>query len=161
LARGCRKIRNERESERLDVPVELGLPRRAHRVAAEPPGDAGRQQRRGEEEPGVAVGHPNERRPIRLGLLHQPHQRRVGALGCGPVGSNIERRSGVGRTAQHGHAGGDRDGQWLSAEGARVHDCLAADHGAVDGDHLSGTDDDDVTGLNLRDRHLLELIADV
>ena len=61
-------------------------------IAAQRPREPRDQQCRGKEEAGVAVGHPHHRRPLRLRLLDQPHQRGVRAVARGPVGADIERR---------------------------------------------------------------------
>ena len=49
---------------------------RADRVAAERPGEPGDDERDREEQGGVAVGHPNERRPLRLALPARAARRR-------------------------------------------------------------------------------------
>ena len=54
----------------------------------------------------------------------------------------------------------ERDGQRLAAERARVHDRLAADDGAVDGNDLSRADEHRVTGPHAIDGHLLDPAID-
>ena len=119
----------------------------------------GGDHRRGEEEPGVPVGHPHERRAVRLRLLDQAHERRISALGRGPVGANVKRGAGVSRPAQHRHSRSDRDGQRLAAQRARIDNSLGPDDGPVDRHDLAGSHDHDVARLDLRDGHLLELVA--
>ena len=92
----------------------------------------------GRKNAGVAVGHPHERRALRLGLLDQPHERRVRALAGGPVGADVERRAGVCRTAEHRHPARGRLGQRLAAERARVDHRLGADDRSVDRNDLAG-----------------------
>ena len=110
-----------------------------------------------QEEPGVAIGHPHERRALRLRLLDQPHERRVRAVARRPVGADVERGARVCRSAQHGHPLPQRLGQRLAAERARVNDRLAADHGAVDRDDLAGAHQHHVAGLHPLDRDLFEV----
>ena len=163
VAGGAREAGDERDRRREDQRARRGDDddrQCTDGVAADRPREAGDDQRRGQEEPGVPVGHPHERRPVRLRLLDQPDERRVGALGRGPVGANVKRGAGVRRPAQHRHPRADRHGQRLAAQRARVDDSLPPDHGAVDRHDLAGSHDYDVARLDLGDRHLLELLAD-
>ena len=68
----------------------------ARRVAGGEPGEPGDGEREGEEVGGVAVGEPCEPRPVDLGRLHQPDDRRVGALGGHRGDAKVERVAGVG-----------------------------------------------------------------
>ena len=63
----------------------------------------------GQEEPRVAVGHPHEWRALRLRLLDEPHECRIRALGCGPIGTYVERGTSVRSAAQHVHPRGQSD----------------------------------------------------
>ena len=162
-ARRPRESRDERDGRGQDQRARRGHDhhgQRANGVAAQGPGRARHEQRRGKEEPGVAIGHAHERRPVRLGLLHQPHERRIGALDRRPVRSYVERRAGVRGSAQHGHAAADRHRQRLPAERARIDDGLTVDDGAVDRHDLPTAHDDDVAHLHLLDRYLLQAAAD-
>ena len=85
--RGAREARHERDRRGEDERARRRDDEdreRPDRVARGRPGDVGDEQRRGQEERGVAVGHADERRPLALGLLDEPHERRVGALGRRP-----------------------------------------------------------------------------
>ena len=114
----------------------------------------------GEEESGVPVGHPHERRAVRLRLLDQAHERRISALRRGPVGADVKRGAGVRGPAQHRHSRSDRDGQWLAAQRARIDNSLGPDDRPVDRHDLAGSHDHDVARLDPGDGHLLELVAD-
>ena len=94
------------------------------------------------------------------GLLDQPHERRVGALGCRPVCPHLERRAGVGRAAEHRHAAPIVTGSGSPLSVLVSTTASALDDGAVDGHDLAGAHDDDVADLHVLDRHLLDLVAD-
>ena len=163
VAGGAREPGDERDRRGEDQRARRGDHddgQRADRVAADRPGQAGDDQRRGEEEPGVAVGHPHERRPVRLRLLDQAHERRVGALGRGLVGAHVKRGTGVRRPTQDRHPRPDRHRQRLAAQRARVNHRLRADHRAVDRHNLPSPHDDDVARLHLGHGHLLDLLTD-
>jgi hypothetical protein len=53
---------------------------RTHGIAAQRPGGGGKQHRRRQQDRGVAVGHPHERRALGARLLDEVDDRRVGAL---------------------------------------------------------------------------------
>ena len=114
----------------------------------------------GQEDAGVAVGHPHERGALGLCLLDEPHERGVRALGRGAVGAHVERAAGVDAAAHHGHPGAQRHRQRLAAERAGVDDGLVADHRAVDGHDLSGAHEDRVPGADAVDRHLFDPAVD-
>ena len=61
------------------------------------PADGGQGERRAEHDDRVAVGHADERRALRLGAAHEADDPGIRALAGGPVGAQLERRSGVGR----------------------------------------------------------------
>ncbi len=161
--RRAREPRDQRDRRRQDQRTRCGHhhhSKRPDRFAAEPPRRTSCQQRRGEEEPGVAVCHPHERRPVRLGLLDQPHKRSVGTLGCRSIGPNLARRARVRRAAEHPHTQGHGDGERLPAQGAGVQDGLTAHERSVNRHHLARADNNDIAGLHLLDRHLLDVVAD-
>ena len=107
------------------------------------------------EERGVAIGHPDERRPLRLCVFDQSHQRGIRAFGGRVRGLELERRTCIGCTAEHRHPNSDGDWQRLAGQGARVDNRLGAQYRAVHRDHLSGADEHDISGLNLLHRHRL------
>jgi hypothetical protein len=163
VASGARESGDERDRRGEDQRAGRGDHddgQRADRVAADRPGEARDDQRRGEKEPGVAVGHPHERRPVRLRLLDQAHERRVRALGRWTVGAHVKRGTGVRRPAQHRHSRSDRDGQRLAAQRARIDHGLGPDDGPVNRYDLSRSHDDDVARPDLGDGHLLDLVSD-
>ena len=127
----------------------------AHRVPRHRPGEPGHPERERQEEGGVAVGHADEGRALRLGPADEPHDRRVGALRGGPRRAQIERLAGVRRAASQLAPGGIETGSG-SPVSAASSTSASADRDAVDGNHLSGADDDDVSGAKLVDRHLLD-----
>ena len=163
VAGGAREAGHERDRRREDQRARRGDHNDRQRpdgVAADRPREASGDHRRGEKEPGVPVGHPHERRAVRLRLLDQAHERRISALRRGPVGANVKRGAGVRRPAQHRHSRPDRDGQRLAAQRARIDNSLGPDDGPVDRHDLSGSHDHDVARLDPGDGHLLELVAD-
>ena len=163
VAGGAREAGDERDRRREDQRARRGDHddrQRPDGVAADRPREASGDHRRGEKEPGVAVGHPHERRAVRLRLLDQADERRISALGRGSVGANVKRGAGVRRPAQHRHSRPDRDGQRLAAQRARIDNSLGPDDGPVDRHDLAGSHDHDVARLDLGDGHLLELVAD-
>jgi hypothetical protein len=162
-ARGARHAGHQRDRRRENQRArrrDHDDGERALRVAAERPRQARGEHGDGQEDARIAVGHAYERGALRLGLLDQPDQCGVRALGGGTVGAHVERAARIGAAAHHRHSGMERDGQRLAAEGARVHDGLAADDGAVDGNDLSRADEHRVTGLHAVDGDLLERAID-
>ncbi len=87
VAGGAREAGHERDRRREDQRARRGDRQRPDGVAADRPREASGDHRRGQEEPGVAVGHPHERRAVRLRLLDQADECRISALGRGSAGS--------------------------------------------------------------------------
>ena len=132
---------------------------RAHRVARKGPGETGDHGRDRQEDRGVAIGDPDEGRALAAGLLDEPHERGVGALGGRPQRAQLERRAGAARPAAHLPAAADRDRQRLAGERRLVdHRLLALDH-PVDRDDLARADDHTVAGNDDLHRHLDQLLA--
>jgi hypothetical protein len=164
VARRARKPRDKRDRRSEDERAggrDDHHGQRSYGIAAERPSDPGSGERDGQEDARVAVGHAHQRRPLGLGLLHQAHERGVGALGRRAVRADVERRAGVRRAAQRGHAVPQRHRQRLATERAGVDDCLVADDRAVDGDHFARAHEHDVAPRDRLDRHLLQRRVDV
>ncbi len=159
-AGGSRDAADERDRRREDQRAgrrDHHDRQRPHRVAARRPRDPGEQEGRGQEEARVAVGHPHERSPLRLRLLDQAHERRVGALGGRPLGPHLERPARVRGPAQHRHTLRDRNRQRLAAQCAGIDDGLAAEYRPVDRDDLPCADHDDIPRQDLLDGNLFQV----
>ena len=90
----ARKAGHQRDRRRKDQWARRGNDddrQRPDGVAADRPREPGCDHCRGEKESGVAVRHPYERRPMRLRLLDQAHERRIRALGRRSVRTYVKR----------------------------------------------------------------------
>ena len=94
-----------------------------------------------------------------MGLLHQPHQRRIRALARRAARPHVKRRARVRRAAEHRHPLRHGYRQRLTAERARVHDRLRARQGAIDRDHLPGPHHHHVPDPHLLDRYLHQALT--
>ena len=134
-ARGAREPRHERDRGREDERAGRGDDEHgqgAHGVAAERPRAAGEQHRDGQQEGCVAIGHAHEGRALVLGLLDEPHDRRVRALRRPARGLEVERLAGVRGAAAHGIPGRARDRQRLARQRRLVDRRRRRRHDAVD-----------------------------
>ena len=111
----------------------------------------------GQEEGRVPVGHPHERRPLLSRLGHQPHERRICALGGGAHCTQLEGAARTGDAAAHLPAPMDGDREWFARQRRLVQDGLLALDQAVDRHHLAGADEHDVARPDRVDRHLHQI----
>ena len=106
-ARRARRPRPARSAPRGSAGTASRRRRRPARAAASPltrPGRAGDDQRDGQEQRRVAIGHARERRAVGLRLRDELDERGVGALRRRPQRAQVERRAGVGDAAAHRRA---------------------------------------------------------
>jgi hypothetical protein len=108
----------------------------------------------------MTVRHPHERGALCLGLLDQPHERRVRALAGGTVRADIERSTRVRGAAEDRHPARRGLGQQFAAERARVDHGLGVHDRSVDRYDLARSHHDDIADLYLLNRHLIEPIPD-
>ena len=126
----------------------------AHRVAGDGPGEPGDAERDGQEDRRVAVGEPNERGALGLGMARRDDDSGVRALGRGARRSQLEGVARVGGAAAHLAAFAAPHGQRLAGQRRLVEHCDSVRHDAVHRDHLAGADDDESPGTQIADRHL-------
>ena len=129
-----------------------GLPLIAH-------ADPATHERHGQEDGGIAIGHPDERRLALLRVAHQPHERRIRAARCRRRGLELEGLAGVRAAALRCRAGVQRARQRLACQRRVVDDGLGAQDDAVGWDHLAGPDEQAVSHLHLLDSNSLDGIA--
>ena len=139
-------------------------PPRARRPPAPPrPGPCGRGSGQGDtQEPQcVTVGQPDERGLRCLGLRNQPHDPGVRAVGGRGGRQQVERPARVDHPAAHRVARRALDRKRLPGERGLIQHRRAASHRAVDGNHVTGGDHQQVTGPDQLQGNRLERFAAV
>ena len=158
---GTRDAGEQRDRRREDQRARRGDDedrKRADRVAGSRPRGARHGQRQRQEERGIAVGHPHERRALGLGLPDETDKRRICALRSRPGRAESKRRS-ADSSAPHGLSGVAEDRQRLAGQRRLVeHRFVALDH-SVDRQHLARPDEHEVADADVLDWNLHDLVA--
>jgi hypothetical protein len=135
--------------------------KRADRIPGDRPGKTRHDHRRRQEEDRITVGEAHERCTLVLGLRHQAHERRIGALGRRPKRPQFESGTGCTRAAAHAAATANRDRQRFAGERRLVDDRLVTHDQTVDRHDLARADEDDLVRDDVADRDLDQIVAAV